>query len=71
MPGAARGAGRELLSWLKEDILATRMLELVRRDPTAPYAGGASTFYRYVARLRAEREAGASPVIRFEGLPGE
>jgi transposase len=30
-----------------------------------------STFYRYVARVRAEQEAGAAPVIRFEGLPGE
>ena len=30
-----------------------------------------STFYRYVARVRAEPEAGAAPVIRFEGLPGE
>jgi len=31
----------------------------------APYAGGASTFYRFVARLRAGGEAGAPPVIRF------
>ncbi len=47
------------------------MLELARQDPTVPYAGGASTFYRFVGRLRAELEAGAAPVIRFEGLPGE
>ena len=45
--------------------------QLAREDPTAPYTGGASTFYRFVARLRAERDAGAAPVIRFEGLPGE
>ena len=47
------------------------MLELARQDPAAPYTGGASTFYRFVAKLRAERDAGAAPVIRFEGLPGE
>jgi len=58
-------------SWIAEAIPTTRMLELARQDPAAPYTGGASTFYRFVARLRAEREAGASPVIRFEGLPGE
>jgi transposase len=60
-----------LESWLETDIPTTRMLELAREDPAAPYTGGASTFYRFVARLRAERDAGASPVIRFEGLPGE
>jgi transposase len=60
-----------VLSWIAEDIPTTRMLELARQDPNAPYTGGASTFYRFVARLRAEREAGAAPVIRFEGLPGE
>jgi len=60
-----------VLSWIAEDIPTTRMLELARQDPLAPYAGGASTFYRFVAKLRAAREAGAAPVIRFEGLPGE
>jgi transposase len=60
-----------VLSWIAEDIPATRMLELARQDPAAPYTGGASTFYRFVAKLRVEREAGAAPVIRFEGLPGE
>jgi transposase len=60
-----------LESWLEAEIPTTRMLELAREDPTAPYTGGASTFYRFVARLRAERDAGAAPVIRFEGLPGE
>jgi transposase len=72
MRPAGLDARREaLLSWIREDIPTTRMLELVRQDPTAPYAGGASTFYRFVARLRAELEAAAAPVIRFEGLPGE
>jgi transposase len=60
-----------LESWLEAEIPTTRMLELAREDPTAPYTGGASIFYRFVARLRAERDAGAAPVIRFEGLPGE
>src|SRR5262245_42261273 len=56
----------EMASWLREDIPATRMLELARQDPAAPYQGGVSTFYRYVARVRAEHEAGAAPIIRFE-----
>jgi len=60
-----------VLSWIAEDVPATRMLELARRDPLAPYLGGASTCYRFVAKLRAERAAGAAPVICFEGLPGE
>jgi transposase len=60
-----------VLSWIAEDIPTTRMLELARQDPAAPSTGGASTFYRFVAQLRAERDAGAAPVIRFEGLPGE
>jgi len=42
------------------------VVELARRDPAAPYTGGASTFYRFVATLRAEAEAGAAPVIRYE-----
>jgi len=70
-PGSLEPQRETLLSWIAKDIPGTRMLELVRQDPLAPYRGGASTFYRFVARLRAEREAGAPPVIRFEGLPGE
>jgi transposase len=58
-------------SWIEADIPTTRMLELAREDPATPYTGGASTFYRFVARLRGERAASAAPVIRFEGLPGE
>jgi transposase len=70
-PGALDDRRAALLSWLAEDIPTTRMLELARQDPAAPYTGGASTFYRFVAKLRGEREADAPPVIRFEGLPGE
>jgi|DewCreStandDraft_4_1066084.scaffolds.fasta_scaffold31609_3 transposase len=70
-PAVLAGRRDELLSWIREGIPTRRMLELVRQDPQAPYTGGASTFYRFVARLRAELEAGAAPVIRFEGLPGE
>jgi transposase len=65
------GQRAELLSWLREDIPTQRMLELARQNPTTPYHGGVSTFYTYVARLRTELAAGAAPVIRFEGLPGE
>jgi len=61
----------ELVSWLGKEVPVSRMLELVRSDPTTLYTGGASTFYRYVARLRMGLTAGAAPVIRFEGLPGE
>jgi transposase len=55
-----------LLSWIREEIPTTRMLELARQDAQLPYSGGVSTFYRFVAKLRAELEAGAAPVIRFE-----
>src|SRR5262245_38799323 len=55
-----------VLSWIAEDIPTTRMLELARRDPAAPYTGGASTFYGFVAKLRAERDAAAAPVIRLD-----
>jgi transposase len=69
--GALAPQREVLLSWMREEIPITRMLELARQDPRAPYTGGVSTFYRFVAQLRAELEAGAAPVIRFEGLPGE
>jgi hypothetical protein len=52
----ARRAALE--SWLEVGIPTTRMLDLARQDPAAPYTGGASTFYRFLARLRAERQAG-------------
>ncbi len=73
---AGRGSAREgwraeLASWLARDLPVRRMLERVRGDPVAPYRGGTSPFYRYVARLRAAHAAEAAPVIRFEGLPGE
>jgi len=70
-PGSLEPQRETLRSWIEKDVPGTRMLELARQDPTAPYRGGASTFYRFVARLRTELAAGAAPVIRFEGLPGE
>ncbi len=70
-PGALDTRREALLSWIREEVPMTRMLELARQDPRAPYRGGASTFYRVVARLRAGFAADAPPVIRFEGLPGE
>jgi transposase len=70
-PGSLASRRSALVSWLREGIPTQRMLELARRDPVAPYQGGMSTFYRYVARLRAEAGAEDAPIIRFEGLPGE
>jgi hypothetical protein len=70
-PEALEGRRDVLLSWVEQDLPTTRMLELARQDPMGPYTGGAYTFSRFVARLRAERQAGAAAVIRFEGLPGE
>ena len=34
----------EVLTWLREDIPTTRMLELARQDPGAPYQGGRRRF---------------------------
>jgi hypothetical protein len=43
-----------VLSWIAGAIPATRTLELAQQDPTAPYTGGAPTFYRFVAKLRGD-----------------
>ncbi len=42
--------------------------ELLRRAKEARYTGHKSAFYAVVAALRPPR---ATPVVRFEGLPGE
>lgn len=71
-PAAWQTRREPILSWLQEAIPTRRMLERAPQDPQAPYTGGASTFCRFVAQLRAELGAGAAaPVIRFEDLPGE
>lgn len=46
-----------------------RGVELLRRARDAGYAGGKSALYELIAAVR-PRE-GASPLVRFEGLPGE
>jgi hypothetical protein len=42
-----------------------------RHCPICDELGHGASACRFVARLRGERAAGAAPVIRFEGLPGE
>lgn len=72
----ARGIGRpskatpfapQILAWLTEaPDLPTQ--ELLRRAKEAGYAGHKTALYALVAGLRPPR---ATPVVRFEGLPGE
>lgn len=63
---AARFAPR-VSAWLSEDdSLPTQ--ELLRRAKAAGYDGNKTAFYALVAGLRPPR---ATPVVRFEGLPGE
>src|SRR5208337_2379697 len=54
-------------AWLAETpTLPTQ--ELLRRATEAGYSGHKTAFYALVAGLRPAR---SSPVVRFEGLPGE
>jgi transposase len=54
-------------AWLAEDgKLPTQ--ELLRRAKQVGYDGSKTPFYELVAALR---PAGATPIVRFEGLPGE
>jgi transposase len=72
----ARGVGRpskaapfadKVRKWLAEDgALPTQ--ELLRRGKEAGYEGNKTAFYTLVAGLRPPR---ATPIVRFEGLPGE
>ena len=41
-PGVLEPQRDALVSWIREEIPTTRMLELARQDPGAPYAGGVS-----------------------------
>lgn len=72
----ARGIGRpskaapfadKVRSWLAESA-ALPTHELLRRAKDAGYLGNKTAFYALVAGLRPPR---ATPVVRFEGLPGE
>lgn len=66
-PSKATPFAPRVKSWLAEaPELPTQ--ELLRRAVEAGYGGHKSAFYALVAGLRPPR---ATPVVRFEGLPGE
>ena len=66
-PSTSAVFGESVAAWLKDDPeLPTQ--ELLRRARDAGYEGGKSAFYSLVASARPSR---SSPVVRFEGLPGE
>ena len=66
-PSKAAPFATWVATWLKEDAgLPTQ--ELLRRAMEKGYRGNKSAFYGLVAGLR-PREA--TPIVRFEGLPGE
>lgn len=66
-PSKAAPFAARVTDWLtKEPDLPTQ--ELLRRAKEAGYQGHKSAFYALVAGLRPPR---ATPVVRFEGLPGE
>ena len=66
-PSKATGFGPRVATWLSESPdLPTQ--ELLRRATEAGYTGHKSAFYALVAAVRPPR---ATPVVRFEGLPGE
>ena len=66
-PSKATLFGPKVATWLAEEPdLPTQ--ELLRRATEAGYAGRKSAFYGLVAAVRPPR---ATPVVRFEGLPGE
>jgi len=66
-PSKATPFAESVRGWLaKEPELPTQ--ELLRRASEAGYRGHKSAFYALVAGLRPPR---ATPVVRFEGLPGE
>ena len=66
-PSKATPFAERVRGWLaKEPELPTQ--ELLRRAMEAGYRGHKSAFYALVAAVRPPR---ATPVVRFEGLPGE
>jgi len=66
-PSKAGGYSDRVVGWLAEDPeLPTQ--ELFRRAKEAGYDGQKSALYALVAGLRPKR---ATPIVRFEGLPGE
>lgn len=66
-PSKAAAYASRVSAWLAEEAdLPTQ--ELLRRASEAGYTGHKTAFYALVAGLRPPR---ATPVVRFEGLPGE
>ncbi|HLK40232.1 MAG TPA: IS21 family transposase [Polyangiaceae bacterium] len=66
-PSKATPFGPKVAAWLAEEPeLPTQ--ELLRRAKEGGYTGHKSAFYALVAAVRPPR---ATPVVRFEGLPGE
>jgi transposase len=66
-PSKATPFAARVAAWLaKEPELPTQ--ELLRRATEVGYGGHKTAFYALVAGLRPPR---ATPVVRFEGLPGE
>ena len=66
-PSVAAAFTDKVALWLKEDPdLPTQ--ELLRRAKLAGYTGHKTAFYALVAGARPPR---STPIVRFEGLPGE
>lgn len=66
-PSKAAPFGHRVVGWLEEDPgLPTQ--ELLRRAKEHGYSGNKTAFYALVAVVRPVR---ATPIVRFEGLPGE
>lgn len=66
-PSKAAPFADKVRAWLGEEKeLPTQ--ELLRRGKEAGYGGSKTAFYALVAGLRPPR---ATPIVRFEGLPGE
>jgi transposase len=66
-PSKATPFADRIRAWLAETPLLPTQ-ELLRRAMEAGYSGHKSAFYALVAGVRPPR---ATPVVRFEGLPGE
>lgn len=66
-PSKAAPFTARVTAWLTDDATLPTQ-ELLRRAKELGYAGNKTAFYALVAGLRPPR---ATPVVRFEGLPGE
>lgn len=66
-PSKAQPFVDQVKQWLAEEP-DTPTLELLRRAKLAGYEGHKSAFYALVAGVRPKQ---ATPIVRFEGLPGE